>query len=161
VSATKANQLVFSNQLTNQPTNQPIIQASKQASKQASTQPTKQPTNQLTPWSRVLLEKLTGPQLIKKWNPKVHYRIYNSPPPVPTLSQVNPVHAFPHQLMFSTEIIGNRALGQVFLCLRLSVSFLQCSTLIFIYVLFLPERQKATPGSLPKAVLCRKSGSSG
>jgi len=38
----------------------------------------------LTPWSRVILEKLTGYQLVKKfpcilWKPKVHHRVYKYP----------------------------------------------------------------------------------
>jgi len=53
-----------------------------------------------TPWSRVLLGKLTGSQLVKKFLAFYGTRrfitvFHKNPPPVPILRHINPFHALP------------------------------------------------------------------
>ena len=69
----------------------------------------------LTPWSRVLLEKLTGQDIpCILCNPNIHPAINKRPPPVPILSQIDPAHAPTSHFLKIHSILSSH------LCLRIS-----------------------------------------
>jgi hypothetical protein len=64
-----------------------------------------QKVNEVGPWGRVLLEKLTVCQETPhiSWNPSIHYCVCKSLPPLPILSQINPISP-PHTPNLSLKI---------------------------------------------------------
>ena len=64
----------------------------------------------ITLWSRVLPEKLRDFPAIPEipnilWNQKAHYCVFNSPPPVPILRQINSVRDPPHPTFWRSVLI--------------------------------------------------------
>jgi len=89
----------------------------------------------LTPWCRILFEKLIVFQLVKKypaflWNLKVHCCVHSSLPLHPVLSQLNPIHNI--RLIFSRyiSVLCSHRLEHLSTMLHLSFMFPEYNFLV-------------------------------
>jgi len=65
------------------------------------------------------------------WKPEVHYNPHNSPPFVPVLSQINPVHALPS---YSFSIYWNTVLPLTDICAKLSPNSTQNCSSVYVHL---------------------------